>query len=51
LPKEAGYSEGLLRFGPSHLPLAVVASTPEYEFLRTALRPSGGARVPVERHV
>jgi hypothetical protein len=33
LPKEAGYSEGLLRFGPAHLPIAVVASTPEYELL------------------
>lgn len=33
LPKEAGYSEGLLRFGPAHLPIAIVASTPEYEFL------------------
>ncbi|MCI4361838.1 MAG: DUF87 domain-containing protein [Thermoplasmata archaeon] len=38
LPKEAGYAEGLLRFGPSHLPLAVVASTPEYELLTRALR-------------
>jgi hypothetical protein len=33
LPKEAGYSEGLLRFGPAHLPIAVVASTPEFELL------------------
>lgn len=33
LPKEAGYSEGLLRFGPSHLPMAIVASTPEFELL------------------
>jgi hypothetical protein len=39
LPREAGYSEGLLRFGPSHLPLAVVASTPEFELLRRALAP------------
>ncbi|MCI4349396.1 MAG: DUF87 domain-containing protein, partial [Thermoplasmata archaeon] len=38
LPKEAGYSEGLLRLGPSHLPVAVVASTPEYELLTSALR-------------
>lgn len=37
LPREAGYSEGLLRFGSGHIPLAVVASTPEYEFLRRAL--------------
>ncbi|MGI0068474.1 MAG: hypothetical protein ACREB9_08750, partial [Thermoplasmata archaeon] len=33
LPKEAGFSEGLLRVGELHLPIAVVASTPEYEFL------------------
>ncbi len=33
LPKESGYSEGLLRFGPAHLPIAIVASTPEYELL------------------
>jgi hypothetical protein len=33
LPKEAGYSEALLRFGPAHLPIAIVASTPEYELL------------------
>jgi hypothetical protein len=42
LPKEAGYSEGLLRFGPSHLPLAVVASTPEFELLTRALRRTAG---------
>ncbi|MHB8352460.1 MAG: VirB4 family type IV secretion system protein [Thermoplasmata archaeon] len=33
LPREAGYSEGILRWGIGHLPIAVVASTPEYEFL------------------
>jgi hypothetical protein len=33
LPREAGYSEGLLRLGDLHLPIALVASTPEYEFL------------------
>jgi hypothetical protein len=44
LPKEAGYSEALLRLGPSHLPLAVAASTPEYEFLREAL--GGATRTP-----
>ncbi|MCI4363141.1 MAG: DUF87 domain-containing protein [Thermoplasmata archaeon] len=50
LPREAGYSEGLLRFGPAHLPIAVVASTPEYEWLSSALvgpateaDPPGGA--------
>lgn len=37
LPKEAGFSEGLLRVGELHLPIAVVASTPEYEFLVTHL--------------
>jgi conjugal transfer ATP-binding protein TraC len=36
LPREAGYSEGLLRLGSAHLPIAVVASTPEYEFLSRA---------------
>jgi hypothetical protein len=53
LPREAGYSEGLLRFGPSHLPLALIASTPEYELLGRALRrpttenrpPDGTARL------
>jgi uncharacterized small protein (DUF1192 family) len=37
LPGEAGYSEGLLRLGPAHVPLAVVASSPEYEFLAESL--------------
>ncbi|MCI4369161.1 MAG: DUF853 family protein [Thermoplasmata archaeon] len=37
LPKEAGYSEALLRLGPSHLPIAVIASTPEYDLLRGLL--------------
>ncbi len=37
LPREAGYSEGLLKWGNSHFPLGVVASTPEFEFLQTAL--------------
>ena len=37
LPGEAGYSEALLRHGRAHLPIAVVASTPEYEFLTRAL--------------
>lgn len=40
LPREAGYSEGLLRHGPAHLPLACVASAPELEFLTAALRPA-----------
>ncbi|MGC2290057.1 MAG: DUF87 domain-containing protein [Thermoplasmata archaeon] len=43
LPGEAGYSEGLLRFGAGHLPLAIVASTPEFEWLSSLL---GGERSP-----
>jgi hypothetical protein len=42
MPAEAGYSEGLLRFGASHLPLAVVASTAEYDWLAST---SGNRRV------
>ncbi|MGI0054529.1 MAG: VirB4 family type IV secretion system protein [Thermoplasmata archaeon] len=41
LPREAGYSEGLLRVGELHLPIAVVASTPEYEFLVGRLAGAG----------
>lgn len=37
LPREAGYSESLWRIGELHLPLAIVASTPEYTFLTGAL--------------
>ncbi len=55
LPREAGYSESLWRIGEARLPLAMVASTPEYEFLTTVLggpdegpQPSG---VPLEREV
>lgn len=33
LPREAGYSESLWRIGELHLPLAIIASTPEYELL------------------
>jgi hypothetical protein len=50
LPREAGYSEGLLRLGELHLPIALVAATPEYEFLIRVLAlsapsdGSGGAR-------
>ena len=32
LPKEAGYAEGLLWTTRAHYPLAVVASTPEFEY-------------------
>lgn len=41
LPREAGYSESLWRIGPFHLPLAMVASTPEYEFLVKTLGQPG----------
>jgi Helicase HerA, central domain len=37
LPTVAGYSESLWRIAELHLPLAIVASSPEYEFLRRAL--------------
>jgi hypothetical protein len=37
LPREAGYSEALWRVGEWHLPLALVASTPEFEFLTGTL--------------
>lgn len=43
LPRDAGYSESLWRVGELHLPLALVASTPEYEFLgRTLGRDTAG---------
>jgi Helicase HerA, central domain len=38
LPRDAGYSESLWRIGELHLPLAVVASTPEYDLLTGLLR-------------
>lgn len=37
LPRDAGYSESLWRIGELHLPLAIVASTPEYELLAGSL--------------
>ena len=37
LPRETGYSESRWRIGGLHLPLAIVASTPEYEFLLDTL--------------
>lgn len=37
LPRDAGYSESLWRIGEGHLPLAIVAATPEFEFLSTTL--------------
>jgi hypothetical protein len=45
LPRDAGYSESLWRIGELHLPLAIVASTPEYEFLGSTL---GETRAPGE---
>jgi hypothetical protein len=41
LPRETGYAESLWRVGELHLPLAIVASTPEFEFLGATL---GGSR-------
>jgi len=41
LPRAAGYSESLWRVGDLHLPLAIVASTPEFELLTRTLRTSG----------
>ena len=43
LPTDAGYAESLWRVGAWHLPLAIVASTPEYEFIGAALRGRAGA--------
>ena len=37
LPRDAGYAESLWRIGELHLPLAIVAATPEYEFLTGTL--------------
>jgi hypothetical protein len=44
LPREAGYAESLWRIGELHLPLALVASTPEYEFLCEALAAGEASR-------
>ncbi len=38
LPTDAGYAESLWRVGGWHLPLAIVASTPEFELVGSALR-------------
>jgi hypothetical protein len=37
LPRDVGYSESLWRIGELHLPLAIIASTPEFEFLSSTL--------------
>jgi hypothetical protein len=41
LPRDAGYSESLWRIGEYHLPLALVAATPEYELLGSTLGRTG----------
>lgn len=46
LPREAGYSEGLLRLGDLHLPIALIAATPEYEFLVRVLASSSPSERP-----
>jgi len=46
LPTDAGYAESLWRVGPWHLPLAIIASTPEYELLGSAL--GGGRDLPAD---
>jgi hypothetical protein len=46
LPRAAGYSESLWRVGDLHLPLAIIASTPEFEFLSRTL---GASRSPAGR--
>jgi hypothetical protein len=45
LPRDAGYSEALWRIGEWHLPLAVIASTPEFDFLNATLG-AGSPRTP-----
>jgi len=52
LPREVGYAESLWRIGELHLPLAIVASTPEHEFLTRVLgRPPGARAAAAERTV
>jgi len=46
LPRETGYAESLWRIGELHLPLALVASTPEYEFLQSKLGAENLPRPP-----
>src|SRR5208282_523002 len=49
LPRTAGYSESLWRVGDLHLPLALVASTPEYELLNATLGKGRTPRSPAGR--
>ncbi len=51
LPRDAGYAESLWRIGEAHLPLALVGSTPEYEFLTSVLGPPSPEAVPLEGEV
>jgi Helicase HerA, central domain len=44
LPRDVGYAESLWRVGEMHLPLAIVASTPEWQFLTEKL---GAGPAPV----
>ena len=46
LPREAGYSESLWRIGELHLPLALVASTPEFELITEHLGGPGAETPP-----
>ena len=52
LPTDTGYAESLWRIGAGHLPLAIVASTPEFELIGAALRgapPPASPRDPAAR--
>jgi hypothetical protein len=49
LPRDAGYSESLWRIGDLHLPLAIIASTPEYELLTSLLGPRPDASLDAHR--
>ncbi len=46
LPREIGYAESLWRIGELHLPLAIVASTPEHTLLAGTLGQGTGAVEP-----
>jgi hypothetical protein len=49
MPRDAGYSESLWRTGELHLPLAIIASTPEYELLNRTLGRDGKDRPAAPR--
>ncbi|MGA8424430.1 MAG: DUF87 domain-containing protein [Thermoplasmata archaeon] len=46
LPRETGYAEALLRAGSFHLPLGIVASTPEFSWLEQRLGHDRSDRKP-----